>query len=453
MRRGFPIIVIIVLVAQGCTDLSQPGVELLTDPNIKPKVISTYPPMNSQGPYIDINVYRGNSYPIEIRFNKIMNRLSVLSNFSFKSSLNERYIIDNEHMQTYGGDLYYFNPFDSVSWDYFSYSNAKLEETFTIALSSDAKDINGNTLSFPFSMTLVPEPYFRIKDVHPPNGTLNFPANSVIILILNSPVNNKFLDYISINPILEGLWTIPINDSAQILYNYTILPANQSYTITVSEGAPDKYDHLLKTSFSSSFSTPNFFITDSYPNTRNALLSSTIRVTLSVSMDTSTLQQSFHITPNTEGTILLNEKAATIYFYPELELLPNAFYTITIDTTLKSSNGYDLSDTYTYSFNTPIFTVRSQYPNPYDTKFSNTSTIKIYFTALLDTSTIRSAFHINPEVTGYLDYAYYNDFIFFTPKDKFEAYTTYTITIDSTLRSIGGLYLPKPHMFSFATRY
>lgn len=50
MRRGFPIFVIMVLVAQGCTDMSEPGVESLVDPNVKPKVIYTYPPMNSEGP-------------------------------------------------------------------------------------------------------------------------------------------------------------------------------------------------------------------------------------------------------------------------------------------------------------------------------------------------------------------------------------------------------------------
>jgi len=453
MRRGFPIFVIMVLVAQGCTDMSEPGVESLEDPNIKPKVISTYPPMNSQGPYVDVSDYRGNSYPIEIRFNKIMDRVSVVSGFSFTSSLNKKYIVDNDHVQTYGGDLYYFNPFDSVYWNYYSYSWAKLKETFTLTFSSNTKDINGNPLLPPFSTTFIPEPYFRIKRVFPSDGAVNFPADYSISISLNSPIDHTFFDYISINPLLEGQWIIPSHDSMNINYDYNILPANQTYTITVREGAPDKYGNQLTSSFSSSFSTTNFFIIDSYPEVNNAFINSMVRIWFSASMDTSTLRRSFNIIPNIEGTLDINERLSIITFHPEPELLPNTYYTVIIDTSLKSANGYHLSEPYTFTFNTPVFTVCFQNPNAFNANVSVTSIITLRFTADLDTNTIRSAFNIDPQVTGSLWYEYHEDYILFHPKYKFDSYTTYTVTIDSTLRSIGGLHLPKPHIFSFATSY
>src|SRR5437867_1853112 len=75
------------------------GVELLTDPRVLPKVIYTYPPMNSQGPYDNFT----NS--VVVRFNKIMDIPSLRRSIQV-SSPEGNVRTDSAHIYTSGGDIF-----------------------------------------------------------------------------------------------------------------------------------------------------------------------------------------------------------------------------------------------------------------------------------------------------------------------------------------------------------
>src|SRR5438309_1578381 len=69
-----------------------------------------------------------------------------------------------------------------------------------------AKDVNGNILSPPFSMTFKPEPFFRIVRVNPPPGVSDVAKFSLIWIYFNSAVDTSTFSRIHITPPMRGLW-------------------------------------------------------------------------------------------------------------------------------------------------------------------------------------------------------------------------------------------------------
>ena len=81
-------VVIVVLMNLSCKEIQGPagppgppgmGLESLTDPSIMPGILSTYPPANSVGPYYSNWLYYDRTAnQIQVRFNKVMDRKSII---------------------------------------------------------------------------------------------------------------------------------------------------------------------------------------------------------------------------------------------------------------------------------------------------------------------------------------------------------------------------------------
>src|SRR6516225_1288152 len=103
------------ILALSCTGPEGPegppgnGVDGLVDPSIQPRVLGTFPPMNSVGPYDQQLPY----LRADVRFNKIMDRGSVRHALHFMS-IGSTVKADTSSIYSLGDDLYYFYPSDSL---------------------------------------------------------------------------------------------------------------------------------------------------------------------------------------------------------------------------------------------------------------------------------------------------------------------------------------------------
>jgi hypothetical protein len=462
-RKVFAVIIAAVLFYSGCKEIQgpagPPGSESLTDPSVMPKVIYTYPPANSVGPYDDLYLLNcGFEYcsyysRFQLRFNKIMDYTSTRRAISLASPFHNLRV-DTTYLFTVGGDVFLLHPTDSSGYRY--NLRWRVGEVDTLKIASSAKDINGNTLPA-YSMTFEPEPYFRVRNVYPANGATDVYANTYIHLRFNSPVDTSIRSKIQISPSIPGSWYIYSYDSMYVEYSYNALKSNQLYTITVSPAAHDAYGNQIGQQFTSSFTTAQFRVTQTYPSDGDTRVYpySSINVYFTASIDSGTVRSAFKINPVSTGNFSMWDGNSNFYFYPSNGLLLDTTYTVTIDTSLRSKAGDKLVAQYTFSFKTVPFEVSYTQPYNGDYNVSRYTSVYVNFTAPIDTGSVRSSFTMKDSsganVAGYL-YLYDGSSSFnFSPSHTLGANETYTVTISTGMRSKSGTYLKSPYTFSFTT--
>ncbi len=87
----------------------------------------------------------------------------------------------------------------------------------------------------------------------------------------------------------------------------------------------------------------------------------------------------------------------------------------------------------------PVVTATQPFNN--DTSFKVTNYIGIRFSRAMDTASVRNAFSITPYTSGTFSYLYSGSLVFFFPSQPLLYNTWYTVKIDSTAKSLGGLYI------------
>jgi len=453
--RSLLAVVLITVLWSACKEVQgptgPPGSESLTDPAVQPKVFYTYPPANTQGPY---DAFFYNNSQIQVRFNKIMDRVSVGRAVNL-SSPHTTVRIDTGNIYSVGGDEFGIYVYDPLS-SYYSY-RWKVGETYSFTIASSAKDINGNSLLPAYAMTFAPEPYFRIRSVYPSDGATNVSLSSSIDLYFNGPVDTSIFSKITISPSVPGQWEY--NDSTQIYYSYYLSPlkANTTYTIAVSANARDKYGNQLPQRFTSSFTTAPFQVTSTYPSNGsiNVPLFNSIEVDFNSPIDTGTVRSAFKLTPTTSGYFSMYDGSSYFTFYPTNELLADTTYSVTVDTSLRSKSGDKLLAPYTFSFATVPFQVTGTYPSNGATYVDRYIRIEVDFSDRIDTGSVRGAFSMKDAmgsivVGGFSSYSGINIFYFY-PNSILAANMIYTATISIAMRSQGGQAIKAPYTFSFTT--
>lgn len=443
------------------------GIGSLSDPSIMPKVIYTYPPANSVGPYENFYQFLtwiyypwlDRIYPVptyisqfQVRFNKFMDITSIRRAAAITSPFGD-VRVDTNFVFAIGGDVFLINPVDTngnrvLNW--------KIGQNYTFTVSSVARDINGNILQPSFSMTFMPEPYFRVRTISPANGAVNVsPVGYYITLNLNSKVDTSFHSFIYINPPVAGQWNLS-SDSISLYYttNQT-LRSLTTYTISIGTDAHDIYHNYLQQPFHSTFTTLPFGVTSTYPSNGNTDINvmDAITVVFTEQLDTSTVRTAFSTHPSINGQYNLYY-SAEIDLSPLTELLIDSAYTVTIDTSIRGVDGAKLPAPYSFSFRTAPFRVSSTYPYSGMTGFNpNYNPVEVFFNALIDTGSVRAAFSLldssNTPVNGY--YTMYTNGFYFTPLTALKPYASYKATVATGLRAKQGKYINAPYLLSFTT--
>ncbi len=427
------------------------GVESLTDPSIQPKVLYTYPPANSVGPYR----FPGSSTQLQLRFNKIMDRGSLQHAIGI-SSPNTKVRIDTSGVFPFGDDFWILSPYDSGGYSYsFKW---RVAETYTLRIAGTAKDVNGNFLNPPYSMTFEPEPYFRVVSQNPPDGAIDVRTSNLISIVLNSPIDTSIYSKIHITPPLNGSWWT-YYDSVYLYYTAFPYALNTHYTLTIDASARDKYGNTLQHDFVTSFTTIGFRVDYTYPSNGDGGIFSTswIRVVFTGGIDTGTVRGAFSIDPSVPGFFSnpYNTNPYDIRFVPSPQLMPGTAYTVTVDTSLRGANGETLSSPYQFSFATaPFLVTRTDPPNGY-VDVSRYSSVAVYCNALIDSSSTRAAFSLKDSTGAVVDGGTYSNpsypYFWFYPSAPFAPAMLYTGAISTALKAIGGVQLGTRYTFQFKT--
>ncbi len=422
----------------------------LVDPHIMPKVIFTYPPLNSSGPYPDWELpsWTSPGTRFEIRFNKLMDLSSVRRAVHLNSTL-RTLSIDSGSVYSSGRDYFYFTP--NEIW--YQVPNFRLGEVLTLSLAQPVSDVNGNMLAAGELGTFIPEPAFRVRQVNPAPGTvLTAQFSSYIDLMFNSKIDSSILPYVSVSPELHDRWSISADSMTLEMPTWNIEAAAR-YIVTVAAGAPDREGHRSPVPFTVQYFGVPFSVVERTPLEITALpLYTEYRLTFSFPVDTATFRGALHFTPALAGGVIVSNYPQTqVWFRPAIEYRASTHYDVRIDTTLMSMNGVHLSQEYAFSFETAEFRVNSNYPEDGATNISTSDAVIARFTANLDSSTIRKSFKIVPPAAGIFPFLVNSSMIYFYPADTLIQHQTYVVTIDTTVRSKSGYRILAPFTFSFTT--
>ena len=458
----FVTVVMVIVLGLSCKEIQGPmgppgppgsGFESLTDPAVMPKIIYSYPPANTVGPYSDF----GDNI-IRLRFNKRMDPKSLLRAISL-SVPNGNIRIDTIYSSSdnEGNALLYVAVNRSSS-----YYNAnflwQIGETYHLVVGTSAKDVNENHLPEVFEMSFQPEPYFRVKTASPAPGSIDIDRGQTIWLYLNSPIDTSMFSYLHINPPITGLWMYSNDywsgrrDSATLYYSTTkSLSLNTLYSIKADTVLKDKYGHPVGEQFNVSFRTIPFKVTSTYPGnggTNVPLFFSGIGISFSGPISGESAMKAISITPLAEGYVF-NPYEGSIIYNLTAPLSTGKIYTVTVDTSIRSVDGDKLDVPYSFSFSTEQLNVRALYPKNGATNIPLNTKIWIAFSAPIDSSTLSTSFSISPPVKG--SFKNESGSFYFIPSNDLNPSTTYSVTIDTSLHSKGGSNLPSQYKFSFTT--
>src|SRR5215831_6380057 len=130
------------------------------------------------------------------------------------------------------------------------------------------------------------------------------------------------------------------------------------------------------------------------------------------------------------------DRSTYFRFVPLNGLSANTLYTMTIASSLRSSQGENLTAPFTASFHTAEFQITSSDPGNGYTNISPYATMNFYTNGILDRSTLEAAFSISPTVPGALlmTGSAATSFMF-RPDQPLGTGVTYTVTVTSALHT------------------
>lgn len=421
----------------------------LVDPRVDPRVVFTYPPMNSFGPYPewDRNEFPFSSDRVELRFNKLMDPVSVKRALRLTSSM-RLVTLDSSMVSDSDRDVYWFYPrLESYVGGKYAFG-----EVFTLSLSQTVYDVNGKPVAAGDLGTFVPESYCRARLVFPSDGTVLPLYNGTSFRIaFNSKIDSAVFPFVTITPPLDGAMII-FGDSMTLHFSvYGALPA-QEYALTVNAGAPDKQGHRSQVPFSARYRSLPFELRERYRSDSQAVeLYRSYALYYSYPVDPTSALSAVRIAPALEGGLDVSVSGTRVIVSPRLEYDPLTRYVITVDSTLRSTGGERIPAAYAFAFTTAEFGITGTEPYSGNIGVSRTYQPALYFNANLDTSTMRAAFTIVPETAGSLLVTSPPSILRFQPSDTLNANQPYRITVDTALRTRRGVWLSAPYSFVFTT--
>jgi hypothetical protein len=422
----------------------------LLDATIQPKIISTYPPNGGIGPYNLIWPYNipatGEILPhFTVQFNKLMYEGDI-NNYIHCSGFDVPVVV-NSNLQLLSGEFYDVYQFGIYRQ---TYPNSRvyyaIGKTYIVRLDSVIHDINGNRLQPPYTFSFEPEPYLRVVSdfltagygiKRDSVGPLTVPS-----IMFNSTPGQDILNAIQISPRPSGHWFFESDSLSISFLTDTSLYAGRHYQITIPQGTNDKFGNPLRQPYSVGFTTTPFRVLSVYPADSIRYLNTTIEVIANMQIDTSSISRSVKISPPLEGTFNAVNNSA-FQFDPTKDLVPSTRYTVTVTSSLRSSFGDSLIQPVTDFIYTPEFYVQ-------DVSIYNAE-INVYTNGRIDTTTLMAAWSISPTTSGKLRPFQNLTGFQFIPDSLWLPKTTYTFTIDTSLRSISGYPISAQYRRSFYT--
>jgi Bacterial Ig-like domain len=429
----------------------------LTDSSVQPQLISTTPADNSIGPFNLFQPGNGSQKPyFVLQFNKLMDPSSIkpgsitCTGFDRPVQVDvfSSYYIYLDKTQ-YFSETLELNIVDSLTSSAVPYEIGK---KYTVTIHPGLVDINGNKTTESYSFSFIPEPYFRVTEINPANGTTEVnPLYQSINIFFNTSISSNIVANIHLSPAVNGQWAFyDYNPSEVYFSSANPLPFSTQFSITIDQTAQDAKGNKLQNPFEASFTTAEFKVLTSTPapGDTGVALYGDISFQMSGNLDTSSIRSAYSISPALNCN--LYSGGNYFEFISQNGFAPTTTYTVTLSTSLRASDGTHLASPYIFTFKTQPFIIQSTSPGNGQTGVSRGTYIYVYGDSYLDTSTIQKSFSINPSVAGTFSTYPQSDYFEFTPS-SLNPNTSYIVTISESLKSVSGASLNSPYTFSFTT--
>jgi hypothetical protein len=356
-------------------------------------------------------------------------------------------------------------------------SNLAANTTYTVTITTGAKDPAGNTLASNYVWIFTTG---AAAVVTPPTVSSTNPLSAATGVGLNQKIAATFSRAMDATTITASTFTLKqgtTSVSGFVSYSGTTaifapssnLAANTVYTATITTGAKDLASNALASSYVWSFTTgaaaivtpPTVATTDPLNAATGVAFDQKIAATFSEAMDASTITTAtFTVMQGTSfvsGTV--SYSGTTAIFAPSSNLQANTKYTATITTGAKDLAGNSLTSSYVWSFTTAAAaviippTVTSTDPANLATGVGLNQKIAAGFSESMDPSTITTATFTLSQgttpVSGFVSYS--GTTAIFAPASNLAANTAYTATITTGAKDLAGNSLVSNYLWSFTT--
>ncbi|MFZ4619162.1 MAG: Ig-like domain-containing protein [Bacteroidota bacterium] len=232
-------------------------------------------------------------------------------------------------------------------------------------------------------------------------------------------------------------------------YSMPIFRIGRTYTVTVSSLVQDIHNQYLSKDYQFSFSMGNSFnVISALP--KDSLSSSyhEVRLKFNSQVDTNIISK-LSITPAVSGNWYLENNGMMVVFYNNANYAENTVYTVTLAATAADKYGNSLGTAYNYSFKSGIFRLTSVSPSEGQSGFPLENNFWFYFNSTVQNSSVTGGVSITPAVNGIFNY--YSNSFSFTPLEPLKEKTTYTISLNTNIKSLSGSSLTKEYAITFTT--
>ncbi|HEY9167847.1 MAG TPA: Ig-like domain-containing protein [Candidatus Kryptonia bacterium] len=393
ISRWLPLIAVTILVS-GCTKNNNPAGDTgsLSDPSVKPAVIFTLPANGGTGPFNVFNPGDGTARPsFVVQFNKLMN---------------------------------------------------------TYAIKTGAITCKG------FDRAVAVVPHSAQNVIYPPYSNRNSKSEKKLVpTALQVPDKPASFDDVVELDVVDS-----VNYAIGNGYHYQLpYVVGRTYTVTLDTSLQDINGNHLQSPYTFSFTPePKFRVITGYPSNGDKNVSITdangIELIFNSPIEASTLAQ-ISITPALQGKWFVYSSDSTRAYFSSPDTLEyNTLYTVNVPAAVSDNYGHQLGTAYSESFMATPFQVFSFYPSDGSTGIGTTYTVGVNMTGAIDTTTLRPAFSISPNVAGSLQYFGQSPSSFsFIPSVAFGFNTKYTVSLSTALKSTNGTHMIAPFSSTFTT--
>ncbi|MCP4113332.1 MAG: hypothetical protein GY749_48680, partial [Desulfobacteraceae bacterium] len=352
------------------------------------------------------------------------------------------------------------------------------DTVYTVVITSDVKDLQGNGLEndYIWSFTTEPKP-----DTTPPtvnstsleNGEDNVPVDSAVIIVnFSEPMESETVTTATFSLTHETdnvAGTVTCNGTTGTFTPAEFLAYNSVYTVTITTGTKDLAGNPLEDDYTWSFTTepnpdttpPTVSSTRPKNGTESVSVDSAVIVTFSEPMISDTVTTAtFSLTHGIgemAGVVTYNGTTGT--FTPDEILAYNTNYTAMITSDAKDLAGNPLENGYTWSFttgpepDTTPPTVSSTSPENGAESVSADSAVIVTFSEPMLSDTVTGAtFSLSYGTDDVAGTVTYNGTTgTFTPDEILAYNTNYTAMITSDAKDLAGNPLENDYTWSFTT--
>jgi len=193
------------------------------------------------------------------------------------------------------------------------------------------------------------------------------------------------------------------------------------------------------------------------PQTNGVATNREVAVVLSKPMDPASINAGTFVVTGVTGTVTYDTVNLIAGFKPSPDFAPNTMYNATITVGARDVNGTPLAAPFNFSFTTRA-TADTSPPDIVAVNVAAGATcvpldqkIKVTFDEQMDSLTINPSTFFIQGVSGTVTYDVGSQTATFTPSSNLTANTTYTITVTTGVKDMGGVPLAAPFHQTFTT--